>query len=152
MPEAVAAVFASYPPVLRERLLALRELVLETAARTRGVGAIEEDIRWGAPSFLTASKSGSTVRLDRVRGTDDRYAVFFTCTTSLVETFRRRYGDRFRYVGNRAIEFHVDDPVPVDALGDCIALALRYHLDRGRHGRGSSEVGCAEDRRTGVGC
>jgi len=35
---AVARTFAAYPPELRRRLLALRKLILDTAAATPGVG------------------------------------------------------------------------------------------------------------------
>lgn len=131
IPDDVAAVFESYPPVLRQRLLALRQLILDTAAVTEGVGEIEEALRWGEPSYLTPdTKSGSTVRLNRVKGTEDRYAIYFKCTTTLVGTFRRMYPDLFAYSGNRAVEFHVDDTVPSNELAHCIALALRYHLDK----------------------
>ena len=135
MPDDVAAVFASYPPALRERLLALRRLILETAASTEGVGEIEEALRWGEPSYLTPrTKSGSTVRLNRLRGTEDRYAMYFKCTTTLVQTFRQLYADVFTFSGNRALVFHVDDRVPSNELSHCIALALRYHLDKKEHG------------------
>lgn len=131
IPDDVAAVFETYPPVLRQRLLALRQLILDTAAATEGVGKIEEALRWGEPSYLTPeTKSGSTIRLNRVKGRDDRYAIFFKCTTSLVETFRQLYPDRFAYSGNRAIEFDVGETVPAGELSHCIALALRYHLDK----------------------
>lgn len=131
IPDDVAAVFESYPPVLRSKLLALRQLILETATETEGVGDIEEALRWGEPSYLTPeTKSGSTVRLNRVKGTEDRYAIYFKCTTTLVATFRQMYPDHFEYSGNRAISFGVDDTVPTRELGHCIALALRYHLDK----------------------
>lgn len=131
IPDDVAAVFEAYSPVPRSKLLALRQLILETASETEGVGAIEEALRWGEPSYLTpATKSGSTIRLNTVRAMEDRYAIYFKCTTTLVETFRQIYPDLFAYSGNRAISFHVDDPVPTNELGHCIALALRYHLDK----------------------
>lgn len=131
MPDEVADVFDSFPPVLRQRLLGLRKLILATAASTEGVGGIEEGLRWGEPSYLTTeTKSGSTVRLGTVKDSKDRYAIYFTCTTGLVDTFRQMYPDLFAYSGNRAISFHVDDVVPTDELGHCIALALRYHLDK----------------------
>lgn len=131
IPEEVAAVFQAYPPAIRERLLTLRQLILDTAAVTPGVGRIEEALRWGEPSYLTPeTKSGSTVRLNRVKGTEDRYAIFFKCTTSLVGTFREMYADLFDFAGDRAITFQVDDEVPTRELGHCIALALRYHLDK----------------------
>ena len=57
---AVAAVFAAYPAELRDRLMALRRLIFETAATTEGVGPLEETLKWGQPSYLTRrSRSGS---------------------------------------------------------------------------------------------
>ena len=131
IPDDVAAVFETYPARLRRKLLALRRLILDTASATEGVGRIEETLRWDEPSYLTTeTKSGSTVRLNRVKGTQDQYAVYFHCQTTLVETFRQTYGDLFEYSGNRAIVFHVDDVVPTEPLSHCIALALCYHLDK----------------------
>jgi hypothetical protein len=64
---AVGAVFAAYPKPLKAKLLALRRLILDTAATTTGVGALEETLKWGQPSYLTAAtKSGSTIRIDRL--------------------------------------------------------------------------------------
>jgi hypothetical protein len=74
------AVFRAYPPALRRKLLALRRLILETARKTDGVGAIEETLRWGQPSFLTSQTgSGSTIRIDAVKAHPGRYAIYFHC-------------------------------------------------------------------------
>jgi hypothetical protein len=43
----VAAVFAAYPAALRKRLMALRALVLDVAAKTEGVGRLTETLKWG---------------------------------------------------------------------------------------------------------
>jgi hypothetical protein len=125
----VAAVFRSYPRGVAAKLLALRRLILDVAASTEGVGAVHEALRWGQPSYLTERpRTGSTIRIDRVRSRPGRYAMYFHCQTTLVETFRRRYPSALRYEGNRAIVFDEGDRVPVGALRRCIALALTYHL------------------------
>lgn len=70
---AVDAVFKAYPQPAKTRLLALRRLILATAKATRGVGRIEEALKWGQPSYLTTeTKSGSTVRIDHVAGKHTR--------------------------------------------------------------------------------
>ena len=51
---AVAAKFQSYPLSMRTKLMALRELILETAADTAEVGEIEETLKWGEPAYLTS--------------------------------------------------------------------------------------------------
>ena len=125
----VADVFNNYPEEMREKLMFLRQLIFETAAVTEGVGELEETLKWGEPSYLTPNtKSGSTVRIDWKQKNEDQYAMYFKCTTNLVETFREKYPTEFRYGGNRSIIFKKDDEIPVKELSDCIALALTYHL------------------------
>ena len=128
---AVEAVFNTYPTRLKTRLLALRRLILETASTTAGVGALQETLKWGQPSYLTtATKSGSTVRIDQVKSAPDCYAVYFHCQTDLVETFRELYPTEFTYGGNRSILLNAKDEIPESALRHCIALALTYHLNK----------------------
>jgi hypothetical protein len=129
----VAAVFDAYPTAVRKRLLALRKLILDTAARTEGVGALEETLKWGQPSYLTsATKSGSTIRVDAVKGDDRHVGLYFICHTNLVERFRALYPDTLRFEGNRAILIDAKEPLPVGELRHCIALALTYQLDKRR--------------------
>ena len=124
----VAAIFRAYPPAVRARLMALRTLVFETARKTPGVGRLTETLKWGQPSYLTAETgSGSTVRIDRLKGRD-ACAVYFHCQSGLIEQFRELYPDTFRYEGKRAILFNTRDRLPVQELGHCIALALTHHL------------------------
>ena len=120
----VAAKYADYPGSTRRRLDELRALVLDTAARTTGVGPLQETLKWGQPSFLTAaSGSGTTVRIDAHKS--GGVAVYVSCQTNLVETFRARY-PQLSYEGDRAIVLP-DAPLPTEELGHCIALALTYH-------------------------
>src|SRR5262245_55753115 len=130
----VRSIFEAYPPALRRKLMALRELVFDTAARTAGVGPLTETLKWGQPSYLTEeSGSGTTVRVDRLKAADG-YAVYFHCQSGLVGRFRELYPDTFRYEGKRAILFGAKDRLPVRELGHCIALALTHHL-RKKKGR-----------------
>lgn len=125
----VAAVFDAIDEPIRGRLLTLREMVFDTAANTPGVGALEETLKWGQPSYLTPStKSGSTIRIDKVKSNPEHYAMYFHCQTSLVGTFRELYSDEFTFIANRCILFDVKEEVPTGILRHCIALALTYHL------------------------
>ena len=129
----VRAVFAAYPKDVKRKLMALRELIFETAAATDGVGELEETLKWGQPAYLTKRpKSGSTIRIDRVKSGDGRYAMYFHCQTNLVSTFRELYPAEFAYGGNRSIEFDADARIPEKPLRHCVALALTYHLGKGR--------------------
>ena len=49
----VASRFKAYPSTVRSKLMALRELLLDTAAKTTGVGKLTETLKWGQPSYLT---------------------------------------------------------------------------------------------------
>jgi Domain of unknown function (DU1801) len=126
---AVDAIFSAYPEPLKARLLALRRLILATAAATKGVGALQETLKWGQPSYLTpATKSGSTIRIDRVKASANQYALYFHCQTDLVATFRELYPKELTTAGNRAVIFNADDAIPEAALRHCLGLALTYHL------------------------
>jgi hypothetical protein len=126
----VAAAFRSYPEPLRTKLLALRQLILDTARATEGVGRLDETIKWGQVSYLTTETgSGSTVRIDRVKSATNQYALYFHCQTSLVETFREHY-PQLSYGGNRSILLDASKALPKQALRHCVALALTYHLNK----------------------
>jgi hypothetical protein len=135
---AVAAVFEGYPDAVRARLLELRQLILETAAETEGVGRIEETLKWGQPSYITReSGSGSTIRIDQVKGEAGQVALYVHCRTTLAESFQRLYPGVFVYEGKRALWLAVGAALPVEALKGCIALALTYH----RWGREAGGIG-----------
>jgi hypothetical protein len=130
---AVDAVFSAYPKPLKTKLLALRRLIFDTARTTEGVGTLQETLKWGQPSYLTPeTKSGSTIRIDRVKSDANRYAVYFHCQTDLVETFRELYPTELQYGGNRSILLDTQDDIPEPALRHCVALALTYHLNKRR--------------------
>lgn len=103
----------------------LRQLVLDTASESTGVGALEETLKWGEPSYC--SNSGSTIRMDWKKSKPDQYALYFHCKTRLVDTFREIYRDTFQFDSNRAIVFHINDEIPVNELKHCISLSLTYH-------------------------
>ena len=73
----VAEVFATYPRSVRQKLMALRALIFDTAAGMGNVGEIEEMLKWGQPAYLTAeSKSGSTIRIDSGKSRPAQYAMY----------------------------------------------------------------------------
>jgi hypothetical protein len=127
---AISAVLNAYGKPVRDRLLALRQLIFATARTTKGVGSLEEALKWGQPSYLTTeSKSGSTIRIDGVKAVANRYAIYFHCQTNLVETFRELYPE-LHYGGNRSILLDAADDPPEAALRHCVGLALTYHLNK----------------------
>jgi hypothetical protein len=120
----VARTYDGYPERMSEKLLSLRQLIFEVASEL-GIEDLEETLKWGEPSYVT--KHGSTIRLAWRKSSSQQYGIFFNCKTSLVETFKEIYHDRFNYEGNRAILFDATEKLPVDALKHCIELSLTYH-------------------------
>lgn len=121
--------FSVYPKPVRTKLLALREMIFDVAKKTLGVGKLEEALRWGQPSYLTPETgSGSTIRIDHIKNEPDKYAMYFICTSGLIENFKELYKDEMKFVGKRSIVFDIGDRLPEVALRHCISLALTYHL------------------------
>ncbi|MDQ8181188.1 DUF1801 domain-containing protein [Pelagicoccus sp. SDUM812005] len=121
----VAAVFDSYPPEPRQRLLELRSLILAVGKRIDGIVAVEESLKWGQPSY--SCLSGSSIRLGWDRKSPETISLYFHCQTKLVRTFRALYPKSFTFVGNREIRFHKNDPIPAKELEHCLELAHSYH-------------------------
>ena len=126
----VKGVFKQYPQPIKNKLLFLRDLIIETASQLEEIKNLQETLRWGEPSYI--AKQGSTIRINakqaRHKDADaDQVAMYFNCKTKLVDTFRELYSDIFVFEGNRAIVFECDSIVPVDELKHCIELAFTYH-------------------------
>jgi hypothetical protein len=127
----VEAVFNSYPEKIKSKLMFLRRLIFETAASIEDIGEINETLKWGEPSYLTPiSKSGSTIRIAWKESKKEQYSMFFKCTANLVPAFKEKFPQKFKFEGNRCIDFNLDDDVPVKELKQCIALALTYHRNK----------------------
>ncbi|WP_339753812.1 DUF1801 domain-containing protein [Algoriphagus aquimarinus] len=120
----VEPVFSRYPDSVRDKMLNLRRLVLESAEELN-LPSLEETLKWGEPSYL--AKKGSTLRMDWKEKSPDQYAIYFKCTSKLVPTFRFIFDDSFDYEGNRAVVFRLDEEIPEAELKQCIKVALTYH-------------------------
>ena len=130
MNPAVAAVFDAYPAPLRARLMRLRSLIYEAAEATDGVGALEEMLKWGQPSYLTPETgSGTTVRIDRDKRSGEP-TIYVNCQTDLLSRYRELYPDGFRFDGDRGVV--VGPGADEAALKHMIALALTYHSAKRR--------------------
>jgi hypothetical protein len=124
----VAVIFNSYPQKIKSKLMFLRQLILDTAASIEGIGEIEETLKWGEPSYLTTqSKTGSTIRIAWKESQKQKYSMFFKCTADLIPAFREKFPQKFKFGGNRSIDFNINDEVPVKEIKQGIALALTYH-------------------------
>ncbi len=121
----VELVFNNYTDPVRNKLLNLRRLVLEAAGGIEGITNLIETLKWSEPSYLV--KNGSTIRIDWKAKKPDQYAIYFKCTSKLVPAFKMIYKDIFKFEGNRAIIFHMNDKLPEVELKKCISVALTYH-------------------------
>ncbi|VAW68675.1 FIG01062417: hypothetical protein [hydrothermal vent metagenome] len=121
----VLTVFNQYPAPLRQKLLLLRQLLLETAAGLADDNELQETLKWGEPAYQT--KNGSTLRMAWKKSAPQQFALYFHCKTKLVDTFRELYHDVLCFEGNRAIVFNKNDVIPVDEIKHCILLSLTYH-------------------------
>lgn len=121
----VELVFNNYPDSVRNKMLVLRKLVIETAEEIDEITVLEETLKWGEPSYLT--KIGSTIRMDWKSKSPNQYALYFKCTSRLVETFKVLFKNNFNFEGKRAIVFNLEDSIPTEELKSCIKAALTYH-------------------------
>jgi hypothetical protein len=120
---------AGFPDSTYEAARALVDLINETAAGLPEVGAIEDSLKWGEPSFTPRRKNvGSSVRI--AARNDGKIAMNFICHTGLVERFREIYTGRLEFEGNRTIVVDPARPVQRTELGHCLAMALTYHLQK----------------------
>ncbi len=127
----VEKTFASYPDIVRPRMLALRQLVFDTATSMPGVGPLQETLKWSEPAYLTpVSRSGSTIRMDWKPRSPEVCALYFNCQTTLVDTFRSLFPDTFSFEGNRAVLIANDGPLPEAAIATCLGAALTYHRSK----------------------
>lgn len=117
--------FSFYPDEIRAKMEYLRQLVIETIQESPEIGDFEETLKWGEPSFLT--KHGSTLRMDWKEKHPEQVAMYFKCTSKLVDSFRNVFTDLFNYENNRAILFQLDQNIPELELKQCIRATLMYH-------------------------
>lgn len=121
----VALIFNKYPENIKSKIAYLRSLILETASEIPEITAIEETLKWGEPSYLV--QNGSTIRIHWKKKHPTQYAMYFKCTSQLVPTFKKVFKNLFKYEGNRAIIFNLEDKIPEVEIKKCISRALLYH-------------------------
>ncbi|POF29982.1 DUF1801 domain-containing protein [Roseibium marinum] len=123
----VQSVLDSYPEALKKALLDLRRLIRDIARHNGEIGELEETLKWGQPSFLTARpKTGTTIRIDRDTSQKGDYALYVNCQSSLVSEWRALF-PHLVFGGDRSVHFRLSDPVPENELRQMITMALTYH-------------------------
>lgn len=123
----VLAIFDAYPAVIRDWLLAIRALIVDTAMVRDDIGTLEETLKWGQASYLTKRpKTGTTIRIDRDKSGAGDVALFVNCQSSLISDWRAMFPDLV-FGGDRSVHFSVDTPLPEAAIRQMITMALTYH-------------------------
>ncbi len=117
----IEKIFNNYPEIAKSKLIKLRVLIY-TVAQEQNLGAVEESLKWGEPSYNTIN--GSPIRVG-FKGSS--CYLFFHCQSKLVSTFRELYSHTLTFEGNRAIVLNSEKPLPEHPLKACIKLALTYH-------------------------
>ena len=122
----VAAAFDTFDADARDTLLAIRQLIFETAEDTDGVGRLDEALRWGQPAYLTPeTRSGSTIRLGSPM--PGKVALYAHCQTTLIEEFHEQFPE-FEIEPKRAAYLSVGKQLPELAVVWLARAALTYHL------------------------
>lgn len=119
----VKAKFEAYPEDVRSILFAYFSIAEENQ-----LGAVEETLKWGEPSYLV--KGGSAVRIDWKLKSPDQYCFYFSCKSKLVDTFRELYSEQLKFEGNRAIVLSLNKEPPLNCLWKCIELAMKYQWNK----------------------
>ncbi len=132
MPPDVTSAFDRLTTDQRKKALAFRKEVLACAAKHQEIGPLQETLKWGEPSYLPAKNNiGSTIRISPRRETGE-IALFFICTSGLLDEFRDIYPTTFDYHGNRAVTLKGAIAEARAELHHIIALALTSKLRKRR--------------------
>lgn len=122
----VQTAFQVPDPLAREGLLALRNLILDTAQSLPQIGEIEESLRWGQPAYLTSqTKSGTTIRVGLSK--QARFALFVHCQTTVISEFEQSFPGWDLIDGNRAVLFDRKRDIEPFRHGWLIRRAFTYH-------------------------
>jgi hypothetical protein len=124
----IEAAFAAFDKAEREHLLTIRDLIHELAGQDEDVGAIVESLKWGQPSYDTKPRTGTPIRLGKVKSAPDHVALFAHCQSNVMAEARLHYEDHFSFEGNRALLIPTSKALPIEAVTHVIRIALRYRL------------------------
>lgn len=122
----LAQAFAAFPTSERTSLLELRRLIFDTAAQEDKVDPLSETLKWGQPAYVTARKTGTTLRLGLPK--TGGFGIYVHCQSKVIPQFQAEFPTGFAFDGTRAIVFETGQAVPHLPIAHFIRLALTYHL------------------------
>lgn len=127
----IARIFARWPDPVQAVLMEIRQRLHRLADADQRIGPLQECLKWGQPSWVTAtSKSGTTIRVGYNDDMPDRAWIYVHCGTSLISDYKDRFGDLLETEGNRAIALPLDKMPDDHILDACLAMALLYHVNK----------------------
>ncbi len=127
----VQSVFDAFPVDAQKKLMQIRQLIFDAAAQDDTIGEVTETLKWGEPAYLTEETgSGSTIRLGYKDKTPDSVDVYLNCQTTLIKDIKLLHSGELVCEDNRVIRIPLAEPLPEDALIDCLTMALKYHHNR----------------------
>ncbi len=131
VPPTIARAFNAFPAAPKLKLLQVRRLIYNTAAKNTAIGPISETLKWGQPSYVPEKpRTGTAVRLGWSEQSPEVIHLFVHCQTTLVDTYRTLIGDELGFEGNRAIVVPLKGALPKTTLQLCIEAAFTYHKKR----------------------
>ena len=122
---AVKAIFDKYPDHVSPEMLQLRNWVIKCAEELEEIKVLVETLKWGEPSYLV--KKGTTLRMDWKEKNPNHIALFFQCTSMMLPTIKRVFGNSLTYEKNRAVIFNLNEELSEKEIKACIEMALTYH-------------------------
>lgn len=124
----VGHAFSLFSRAGRQRLLRVRQRIFDLAAGVEAVGAIQESLKWGEPSYVsTKRKCGTPIRLRLAA--DDTFGLSVHCQTSIIAELKKAHPG-LRYDGSRSLLLPVAVEPPVEVIDQLIRLALTYHRNK----------------------
>ncbi len=118
------------PQDARDMIHRLRDII-RSAAEVSGTAPLDENLKWGQPSFAPPKRKGTPIRLSWSQKSPERVEMLVHCQTTLVEAWRHRFGDLFDYDGTRAVHISLEKHLPEEALHIMAVMALTYHQRKG---------------------
>tara|TARA_R110002094_G_scaffold33089_2_gene45608 strand:+ start:2474 stop:2896 length:423 start_codon:yes stop_codon:yes gene_type:complete len=121
---------ATWSGPAQRRLWACRAL-FHDIARNRDLGALDETLKWGQPSWRPRRpRTGSTLRVGWDASDPSNLAFFVDCKTDLAARMHDIYPNLSGNDGRRRIAVDLAAPFHEQAIAHLAEMTFSYHLSR----------------------
>lgn len=126
-PSPLLSKVARWPEPAQQALWHCRS-VFHKVADDADVGALDETLKWGQPSWRpTKPRTGSTLRMDWNPKFPDRLSLFVDCKTDLAARMKDMYPNLPENDGQRHLAIDLTAPLPDQAIAHLADLTFTYH-------------------------